>query len=274
MKRFGHSVLIVVGLWPASGWITVALPALFAAVFPAVTTSHAQRSGEARKPIPGTTDLLKSCPQGHRIEFVFGATSIYLDPRWLGTSPLFDLNQRSPGRCPLEPVSGLDLYLNVSILEAAEIPVGLGRPFLFFLIEKASDTRMRNNLTAAQEAQRRQAAHPFVVDVTASIFGSKPPSPNSRVYRVLYPDGGIGSEPAVEISCGGVPGQPAVRNCFTSLPYRYAGAIDVRYRFQQDQLPLADAAQASSSDAMSEPEGVLTFDTRIRAWLDGALKKP
>jgi hypothetical protein len=243
------------------------------AVLKSVST-HAQIQ-EPRVPTMG--ELLESCAPGYRIEFVLGSISLFVDPHWLGLASLTPLSSHFGADCPLRPVDTETLYLDTPIVDAANIPPDLGRPLLLFKIEKAADPRpgQTTSLSLPGAPPLKRTAEPYIEDVTRIALRFGTPSPIARVYRLVYPGNANDVPTSIQISCDGEAGTPGGRSCFTPLAYRYlGGSLTVNYRFRQDHLPVAELGQTSSPDMMRELEGVLVFDTRIRAWIDNISKKP
>jgi hypothetical protein len=245
-------------------------------------SAFAQDSSKMNKlptPVPG--NFKKACPPGHRVEFVVGSLSLFVDPRWLDIASLAPLSERFGSNCPSQPVTISSLYFSKPILDAANIPAKLGQPFLFFVIRNEAELppgRM-TKLDHPDAPPLRQTAEPYIEDITRIAFRAIPaPSPSYRAYRLVYP--GLGHEPStsIEIVCAGDPSQPGQpgpgRNCFTPIAYSYLGGLSVEYRFRQDHLPTIEPGKAASPGTMYESEGVLIFDTHIRAWLDSLTKNP
>jgi hypothetical protein len=250
-------------------------------------SAFAQDSSKMRKPPTSISgNFSKACPPGHRIEFVVGSLSLFVDPSWLDTASLAPLSERFGSNCPSRPVTISSLYFSKPILDAANIPAKLGQPFLFFVIRNKAEFPLgrMTKLGLSDAPPLRQTAEPYIEDVTRIAFPAIPGlpirahSPSKRAYRLVYP--GFGHEPptSIEIMCGGDPSQPGQpgpgRTCFTPIAYSYLGEISVRYEFRQDHLPIISPGQAASPSAMSEPDGVLVFDTHIRVWLDRLTRNP
>ena len=231
--------------------------------------SPALAQGEAKTKMQRKLDyreFIDSCA-GRRIEFTCGATSLHIDPRWLDGT--VDLMKRFPYGCPTVPVSDISpVAFNKALLQAANIPGGMGQPYLFFHIARATTS----SDSSRTPATNRPAAVKEPVVIELPRVANAPES--MRVYELHYPDGDDGSATTVRISCGGEAGQPAGRSCFTVYQYRYRRDLIINYLFQQDQLPIPGSGQASSSEGLTEPQGILIFDTRVRAWIDSLRAKP
>jgi hypothetical protein len=250
-------------------------------------SGFAQDSSKMNKlPVPVRGNFNKACPSGHRVEFVVGSLSLFVDPHWLDIASLAPMSERFGSNCPSRPVTVASLYFANSILDAANTPATLGQPFLFFVIRNEAELppgRM-TKLDLPDAPPLRQSGEPYIEDVTRIAFRAVPglatpaPSPSKRAYRLVYP--GIGNEPptSIEIVCGGGPSRPGQpgpgRTCFTPIAYSYLGGLSVRYEFRQDHLPIIEQGQTASPGTIYESEGVLIFDTHIRAWLDSLTRNP
>lgn len=212
-------------------------------------------------------EFIDSCA-GRRIEFAFGATSLHIDPRWLDGTTV-DLMHRFPYGCPAVPVADISpVSFNEALLQSANIPGGMGQPYLFFQI--ARETKQSDSSRTLATNRPAELKEPVVIEVPR--VANAPES--ARVYQLHYPDGDDGSATTVQISCGGEAGRPAGRRCFTVFQYRYRRDLSINYLFQQDQLPIPGSNQASSPEGLTEPQGILIFDRRIRAWIDSMTAKP
>jgi hypothetical protein len=277
-------ILARVGLGTVSmlakqGGIAAVLSVLSAVMFGSALADDSSQMNKPPTPVHG--NFSAACPLGHRVEFVVGSLSLFVDLRWLDVATLAPLSERFGANCPSQLVTISSLYFANSILDAANIPAQLGQPFLFFVIrnEAVLPPGRVTKLDHPEAPPLRRTAEPYIEDITGISFRANPhPSPSARVYRLVYP--GIGHEPPtfIEISCGGQPSQPGQpgpgRSCFTPIAYSYLGGINVKYEFRQDHLPIIEPGQAVSPGTMYEPEGVLMFDTRIRAWLGSLTRNP
>jgi len=249
----------------------------------APTAGGQSLSGNARTHPPvvriqmvGADDFLKACPPGQKIEFVLGAASLNVDPRWLDLYSRVDLAPRFGRNCPSGPVHISSLYFNSAILELARITHDLGRPvFLFIVQDEALAPRTASTLTVPNPPPVRNVSAPYVEDITRTAFrAAGAPSTTARVYRIVYPAAPRESLRVIDISCDGVSGQPAGRSCFTPSFNPYGEGLAVKYEFRQDRLPLNEIGRPTSSGTMMEADGVLLFDVRMRQWIKGLLTHP
>jgi hypothetical protein len=251
------------------------IPAVVCAIAFAQPTGRISRASTPRG------NFYNACPSGHRLEFVVGSLTLYVDPHWLALESEIPLWQRFRAGCPSRPIAITSLYFHHAILDLANMPAGLGEPFFFLAIR--NEASLARNRIAKLELQNapplKQTAQPYIEDVTGFAFRAVlHPPPSVRVYRLVYP--GTDNEPptSIEVSCGGEPSRPNApgpgRTCFTPIAYSYLGSLSVDYKFRQDGLPIGKAEREPLTSAMCEAEGVLVFDTRIRGWLDSLTKKP
>jgi hypothetical protein len=210
------------------------------------------------------------CPPGHRVELRYGSTSLYVDLNWLNGYSLHYIVDRIGSRCPTEPIDDLPLYFRTSILDLAKAPDDLGRTFFHFFIKRASETRSKHSSLFQTKPWVLQRG-PGVTDITADVFRTVRPPPSSRVYLLRYPTESDGSDTTIEISCGGdiLPR----RECFLPIQYRFHRDLDIEYKFRQSALSIPGISE-SAPGRLNEPEGVLEFDTRIRAWIESLMEKP
>jgi hypothetical protein len=273
---------VIVTAQRTSIWTVVAQPLFVAVLSVMLALMCGLAFGQTAKTTSSAStphgNFYDACPSGHRVEFQIGSRTLYIDPHWLGLASEIPLRQRFGANCPSQPVKVSKLYFHSSILDAMDMPGGLGRPFFFMVIKdqaSLSSTRM-TKLGLQDTPPLKQTAQPYAEDVTLFAFRTaRPPAQSPRIYRVVYP--GAGNEPPsfVEVSCGGDPSQPKPpgpgRTCFTPIGYSYLGTLTVDYKFRQDRLPFVGVE--SDPPTMREPEGVLAFDGHIRAWLDSLTKK-
>jgi hypothetical protein len=240
--------------------------------------AYAQDALKIAKNLPPPANFYDVCPSGHRLEFQIGSLALYIDPHWLAIESEVPLWRRFGPKCPSEPITISKLYFDNSILDAAKIPGGLGQPFFFLVIrdEATLSPKRMTKLGLRDTPPLKQTEQPYVEDITSFAFRvTRLPPQSPRAYRVVYP--GVGNKPPtfVEVSCGGDPSRPNTpgpgRTCFTPIAYSYLGTFTVDYKFRQDRLPIAEAEK--DPPTMLEPEGVLAFDSHLRAWLDSLTKK-
>jgi hypothetical protein len=68
----------------------------------------------------------RDCPPGHRTEFVLPAATIYVDPRWLGSSTIVDLQYRGATACPTGPFRQNGIELGYGILPVMDVHHAVG----------------------------------------------------------------------------------------------------------------------------------------------------
>ncbi len=233
--------------------------------------SAAAQRARPREFVTDPQTFLTSCPPGHRIQFQAEGMSLYVDPHWLETYSLQQLAEHYRNSCPTEPVQvgqGLvnPLFFNRSIIAAAGTPTNLGSSYLRLIIGFVS----RREDKPFPGADGGPVQQPLIVDVTPRVLGRNNPRPGNRIYELRYPDDGTESSTTVRVPCsGGGPETRGKRSCFTvssyDAPYRYRGVLSVYYRISHSP---------STETGMSEPEAILAFDMRVRAWVDRMMIKP
>jgi hypothetical protein len=242
----------------------VAVMLIAAVTFPVAAQ---ERSSQDHSHVPDASDILRNCEPGRRIEFRFGSTSLYIDPRWVEYGTLMDVFQKYGPACPSGPVVDVSIYFKSDVLRLIDAPKDLGSPYFFLLVGTPRDKDRSADLHPSRHVRPRDTAEPWVEDVTN--FGGKVANAWARVYDLHYPD----DKDFVEISCGGRSGDPGGRECFTVLQYLYRKDLGIRYIFRQDHFAfLTDQSAAQPED--SEPRVVLAFDARLRRWLDSVMHPP
>jgi plasmid stabilization system protein ParE len=256
----------------AGRWNPVRRLAVAFGLYASLLTLTADRvTGQSRETPPlGPSHLLRACPPGHRVEFRYASTSLYIDLNWLDVISLVYIVERSGPNCPKQPILDLPLFFRTSILELANVPDDLGRTFFFFVLEGASKTRQMHPSLFQTRPWVLQNP-PGITDITADAFPTVRPSPSSRVYLLRYLAESDGSDTTVVVSCGG--DILARRECFLPIPYRFRRDLDINYKFRQSALPIPGISEATPG-GLNEPEGVLEFDIRIRAWIESLMQKP
>jgi hypothetical protein len=228
-------------------------------------------------PAPSVTlfDLAGICPPGHRIEFIFGATSLHLDLPWLTPGTLGRVVGQVGPNCPSAPVKGFQLLLSEASWDAAAVPPSLRRPLSVLWIQGFVPRPSRADPVAPRERNPgERPAYPIVEDITAP--GSRGASAPEwrRTYALHYPGDRGDSDLSTVVSCQGTITSPARRSCSTPTPFRLFGDIEVRYLIRHDLLPLAAPDQGAPGGPMIEAEGILALDQRVRAWLDAVRRRP
>jgi hypothetical protein len=256
----------------AKGKLCRARARLVAAMLIAAVTfpvAAQERSSQDHSHVPDASDILRNCEPGRRIEFRFGSTSLYIDPRWVEYGTLMDVFKNYGPACPSGPVVDVSIYFKSDVLRLIDAPKDLGSPYFFLLVGALRDGELRPaDLHPQREINPRSVREPWVEDVTG--FGGRPSNAWARVYDLHYPND---NKDFVEISCGGKPGAPGGRQCFTVLREVYRKDLRIRYIFQQDHFAFLTNQPGAQPDD-SEPRVVLAFDVRLRRWLDSVLHEP
>ena len=226
--------------------------------------------GENVNPLLSTNQLRNPCPPGHRVEFVFGKTSLFVDMEWLDRWTIGEVNKIANGICPRDPIHGVDLFFHGSrppevLRKFAE----RGLPSYILI----SGTTTKRNLSDGPSAPQARIEIPgggYIEDVTKQVFGEKSSvSSPRRFYRLQHPENADGSQSrSFLMGCGGAPNEaPLGRHCTTS--YLYSEDIYLRYEFRLDRYDISGFRWPTPDGSISEPEGLLSFDTNIRNWLNG-----
>jgi hypothetical protein len=222
----------------------------------------------------------RDCPPGYRIEFVLPRTTIYVDPRWLGSGTIVELQHTGGPACPTGSIKRNGIELGYGILRAMGLHHGIGSRLMRFGI--GGDPTDPQTLSPARpesdtEPQRSAA---WIKDDTSKWMLTQ--SPTSRAYLLFYPTPkGVPNRP-VRISCGGgeiIPGtqQRMLRTCgkdtiagrdtpFDSIHYSYI--------VSQADVSILDVSTEYSTDPTSEPGALLEFDSRFREWFLTLKQKP
>jgi hypothetical protein len=219
---------------------------------------------------------VRDCPPGHRIEFVLPATTIYVDPRWLGSSTIIDLKNQGGPACPTGPVKRNGIELGYGILRAMDVHRSIGARLMRFDIGgHPDDPRFLAPGRTASDAKPHRAS-PWIEDDTLLKN-----VPNSRGYLIHYPPV-QGLDRPVQISCGGgdtIPGTSTkmLRTCSKraiadkDTPF---DGIHYGYTLSQTDVPVPPVSPEYSTDPTSEPGALLEFDSRFRAWFLTLKQKP
>ena len=222
----------------------------------------------------------RDCPPGHRIEFVLPATTIYVDPRWLGSMTIGDLKDRGGPACPTGPVKLVSVEFSKKILDALDLHHGIGTRL--FRLDVGGNPNDPQSLTPERKDSDKKQHHsaPWIEDNTIKSMLTR--SPNTRGYRLYYPIAkGVPNRP-VTIACGGggtIPGTSAkiLRTCAKGAIAGRGTPVDgvhYDYTLSQTDGPIPDVSPEYSTDPSSEPGALLEFDSRFRAWFLTLTKKP
>jgi hypothetical protein len=215
----------------------------------------------------------RDCPPGHRIEFVLPATTIYVDPHWLGSTTIGDLKDRGGPACPTAPVSVVSVEFSKKILDALDLHHGVGTRL--FRLDVGGNPNDPQSLTAGSPEFDAELHHlaPWIEDDTVKSMLTR--DPTIRAYRLYYPTAKGTSNRPVRISCGG--GDAILRTCAKG---HVAGrgtpfdGIHYDYTLSQSDLPVSDVLSEYSTDPTSEPGALLEFDSHFRAWFLTLKNKP
>jgi hypothetical protein len=211
----------------------------------------------------------RDCPPGHRIEFVLPATTIYVDPHWLGSMTIGDLKDRGGPACPTGPVNRTSIELGYGILRALDLHRGIGAGLMRFNVGGyPDDPQTLTPGRSESDAEPRRSA-PWIEDDTV-LKGV----PDIRGYRLYYPTAkGVPNRP-VRISCGGdTMHRLCAKRAIAGRDTPFDG-VHYGYQLSQSDVPVPVVSSEYSTDPTSEPGALLEFDSRFRAWFLTLMQKP
>jgi hypothetical protein len=215
----------------------------------------------------------RDCPPGHRIEFVLPATTIYVDPHWLGSMTIGDLKDRGGPTCPTGPVKVESVEFSKKILDALDLHHGIGTRL--FRMGVGGDPNDPRTLTQPYRESDLQPQHsaPWIEDETIKPMATS--SPDLRGYRLYYPTPqGVANRP-LRIGCGG--GGAVLRTCGkNAIAGRDTPFDGVHYGYEvsQTNVPVPNVSATYSIEPASEPGALLEFDARFRAWFLTLRQRP
>ena len=107
---------------------------------------------------------VRDCPPGHRIEFVLPATTLYIDPRWLGSGIIIELKEKGGPVCPSGPIKRASIDLGYGILSAMDVHRGVGKRLMRFGV--GGDPNDPQTLTPArlESDTERRRSEPWIED--------------------------------------------------------------------------------------------------------------
>jgi hypothetical protein len=211
---------------------------------------------------------------------VLPATTIYVDPHWLGSITIGNLKDRGGPACPTGPVKVVSVEFSKKMLDALDLHHGIGsRLFRMNVGGDPSDPESLalERIPSDVESERSK---PWIEDDTIKSMLTR--MPETRAYRLYYPAGkGVPNRP-VTISCGGgggIPGtsQQLLRTCRKqTIAGRDTPFDGVHYGYilSQTDVPIPDVSAEYPVDPTSEPGALLEFDSRFRAWFLSLTRKP
>lgn len=224
-------------------------------------------------------ELLATCPPGHRAEFVFGGTSLFVDLRLFSVPSLQQIWARTNRNCPTEPEhaqrgGGLFFYLGREIGRVKE-----ERNIQFTQLHLGGsgvDLSERGEMPTDPLARRSFPDGSYVEDITEHAAAWGVISIGSRAYRLQHAaTPGRGLPPPIRMRCSDVPDRSAYvmhRTCSTT--YRYGPDLGVRYEFAVSRGDPLRQPPGTPNASIAEPDGLLAFDARIRAWIDDLQRRP
>ena len=206
------------------------------------------------------------CPAGYKAEFRFGATSLFVDLAWVSLGTMAAVQKRFDGKCPDGPIQDIELVFNQTNLggDTLEMFVRVGLPDYISIRSNVTGSQSRSLPTAP--SNRRIYPAGAVEDVTAEMIVGKDDALEKR-YRIEPTVGPNGSEQIYLIACGGSPSETAPgRRCKTV--YRTDNDLKVDFSFRQDRYNRRGLAWPTPDGTITEPNGFLEMDSRVRQFVD------
>jgi hypothetical protein len=264
---------MVMGPWLKKYLLVVVFAGMVFAILwiPAVINSKPVPPPAAHKSV-SATDILSMCPPGHRVEFRYGATSLYVDLRWVSWITTGSLvYEKFGGVCPTVPVEGIGLFFGGA--RSGDIKQDFVDRGLPSWLQISSALRMPNPslIPSAPETRIHLPTGGYVENITPA--GSIQPGKSAfRQYKLQHPADIDGIEPPpITMGCSGNPDAITSSSCQTL--YSYNSDFRVNYRFEKrswNPLHVRDNAVAN----FTEPQDLLAFDANVRAFVADLMKKP
>jgi hypothetical protein len=207
--------------------------------------------------IPLSEPNRNPCPPGHKAEFKFGDTSLFVDPSWLSIGSMNKLRKIAGGACPTKPLQDVSISFYEFDLHGAMRTYWVNHHLPFQIrIYKLASPQWGNGIPSTPET-RQKFSMGTVEDITSKGLRA---SASEKLYR-LDPFHG---EPFA-IDCAGAAGQPAGRTCVCTFDFNKD--IQVYYFFDQSK-PANDRTQ----HAVPEPEGFFQIHEQVRAFITNQLR--
>jgi hypothetical protein len=233
---------------------------IIAGSYPAFAQSKASSSG------PPSNHMRAICPPGHRVEFKFGSTSLYVDLKWVSAiSTLSKVEAKFGGNCPSVPVEGIRLFFGGS--RSSEVMKTVEERGLPYWLQLAPTTMFDREqapklIGSSPETRRYISNGGYVEDVTTLHSNPKNIDSSPRFYRIQPPVGSDGAIPAAIMM--GCSGKPSSRVCNTT--YAFNTDIRVAYRFDLNRR-LVSTLEHSQRRGLVEPDDLLAIDAVVRTFI-------
>jgi hypothetical protein len=251
----------VVAVLRRVGWSGAAKTVLLAMVISALGGGWGLAQDQSGRKMFGDA---RDCPPGHRIEFALPATTIYVDPRWLGSTTILDLKEQGGPACPTGSVKRSSIELGEGMLRALDLHRGIGtRLIRFGAGGDPNDPRVLTPARSGADGEPQPSA-PWIEDDTPQSLLER--SPSTRIYRLCYPSEKGSPQRPVIIICVG---DAIYRLCSKrAIAGRSTPTDDVHYEFQlsQTDVPVPDVSPKISTDSSIEACVLLELDSHFRAW--------
>ena len=216
-------------------------------------------------------ELAGLCPRGHRVDFVFGRVSLFVDPRAMGFSGQSDIALLTGGTCPTSHVNDISLFFYYPDDPDAQrmfsdwhlpphISIGDANRRLTGPAPSTIPVNERTRLTARGGGT--------VEDITGLMYGAS--DIRQRIYRLQHPVSADDAEPEPFVfACNG---PQITRKCQTS--YRYQSDLAISYEFNLSPFHWPHGMPSALAGPIAEPEELLAIDARVRAWVRFLMQSP
>ena len=213
-------------------------------------------------------DLRNNCAPGQLVEFLIGATSVYVDVHSdLDIPELIEVPEPVVG-CPSTPLK-IDtlVFFNRRVLaidpSGFEVPHGIRVRLIRVSEQFRSPNEYHRDLCSGIPSATTQQIEDRTPDFIRDSF------PDTRDYCLRYSDAEPSSDAIVAISCGSPAGP--MRNCES---FQILDALGIRYQIYPTAFPIPGYAEATTTDPATESGALLLFNQRLRKWVHGLVQKP
>lgn len=265
---------------PEAGSTRRKRPTLFllitVSVFLSVCTRH-MWAGMEKNHLQSTKEILVAqsvinpCPAGHKVEFQFGQTSLFVDLNWVGLGTVIQIQNRFDGKCPTIPIHEIDLVFDQTNLGGDVLDMFVQEGLPGYLEIKPNKGKAESYSLPTNASTRREYPGGAIEDVT-SVMPTGDNGWMRKRYRIEPKVGPDKYAPAYLMGCAGTPGKHIPgRRCGTVG--RQDGDLSVNYQFRQDRYGRKGQRWLTPDGTISEPEGFLDMDARVRHFVDDLRRK-
>lgn len=228
--------------------------------------------------------LTGTCPPGHVREVILGSTSLYVDGQWpvdlYGNVDDADVTNTCSSQLTLGGV-GIVVFEDLNVTLTQEMNKRRVRFDWFRLYQSPPTIAPDTALIPSAPDRRLVLPEGTIEDITEKRLKNKtedPTStyivaPNKRHYRLQHR---AANEPLPEpfvVRCGNL-GTPNASSRICRTMYKYGSGIVVEYLFRPNDLTFPQRHYGMNSDTISEPDGFLALDARLRAWIADMQARP